>query len=53
LFAVGSVGFCVFGLGCGFGVNVDFGFGFAVHSVFVVRLRVLCLGLEYELEGFV
>jgi len=43
----------VFGLGCGFEVNVDFGFGFAVHNVFVVRLRVLCLGLEYELEGFV
>jgi len=30
--------------GCGFGVNVDFGFGFVVHNVFVVRLRVLCLG---------
>lgn len=31
---------------------MDFGFGFAVHNVFVVRLRVLCLGLEYELEGY-
>jgi hypothetical protein len=50
---------CVVGLWFWFGLlvcvcgSVDFGFGFCVHNVYVVGLRVSCLGLEYELEGFV